>query len=80
MLCFSDNLRWLRSKSDNKFVRLHSDNAKYPSFEMNWNDVVEIWEFVAAITLLESTDNCLIAKTLNPGAQLQTISFHAINI
>jgi len=38
---------------------------------MNWNDVVEIWEFVAALTLQESTDNYLITDMLTRIEELQ---------
>jgi len=34
-------------------VILHSDNPKYRPFEMPWHEVMEVWEFVAAISFTE---------------------------
>jgi len=38
---------------------------------MNWNDVIEIWEFVAAITIKESNDNYLVTEMLTRIEELQ---------
>ena len=37
-------------KGDPTMLSLHSDNPEYDPFEMPWHEIVEIWEFVAAIS------------------------------
>ena len=49
--------RAYRQSQDSPTVHLHSDNPKYQAFEMSMNEIIEVWEFVGAISFQKSSEN-----------------------
>jgi len=56
---------------DTDKIILHSDNPKYEPFEMNWNEIIEIWEFTAAVTQEESSGEDAFTEMLSRIRNLQ---------
>ena len=52
-------------------VRLYSDNPKYEPYSMALHEIIEVWEFVAAITFQESSENYFANEVLNRVRELQ---------
>ena len=63
--------RVLKKIGEQGSIQLCSDNPKYSSFDMYWKDVIEIWEFVAAISVNESSENYLIEDMMRTIENLQ---------
>ena len=52
------------NKDDPNLLNLHSDNPKYESYEMHWSEVLEVWKFVAAISMNESNSDDAISEMM----------------
>jgi len=63
--------RLYRDPVDDNLIHLHSDNPKYRPFSMHLQEVHEIWEFVAAISFGESSDNNFAKDVMTRVEELQ---------
>ncbi len=57
---------------DKGYFSLRSDNPKHKPFDMHLRDILEVWEFVAAISFRESSDNYYADHVLKKVKELQT--------
>ena len=63
--------RLYRDPVEDHILHLHSDNPKYQPFTMHLQEVNEIWEFVAAISFGESSDNNFAKDVMTRVEELQ---------
>jgi len=59
------------SKDNPSVLVLHSDNPKYAPFDMSLVEIIEVWEFVAAISFQKASDNYFANDMLSKVKELQ---------
>lgn len=63
--------RIYRHNDNREVIMLHSDNPKYSPYPIEWKEVIEVWKFVAAVTMDESDNHNEISDMLVKMKQLQ---------